>query len=190
MNLLLYQRPHAPIPCYNARMSLFAEIETLKQKLFSERSKILDACASFTEAQLVERAAEEWSVQDILAHVANAEMLNVKFARLMLEQAHPNQVESVAADFPDYERPFELDRFNAYMLKKLRAQSFEQVMQTLMQTREETLAWLDTLTPEQLDRAGQHAAWGEQTVRDMVKILMLHDKMHAQQLKKLVNPKK
>ena len=158
------------------------EIETLKIKLQAERVKLLDACAALNDDR--DSGADEWSVQDVLAHVANAEQLNVKFARVMLEQTHPKQIEAVAADFPDYEGVFDLDRFNAYTREKLRAQTFPQVMENLTRTREETLAWIETLTEEQLERGGQHAAWGELTVRGILKILMLHDKAHAQELKR------
>ena len=41
------------------------------------------------------------------------------------------------------------------------------------------------LAPE---RRGQHAVWGEQTVRTMLRILALHDKMHTQDVSKLVSP--
>lgn len=145
---------------------------------------MLDVCKTFTRAELLQPAPDGWSVHDILAHVANAELINVKFARLMLELDMPNQIKLVRADYPDYEGAFDLDRFNAYMTDKLRQRSLEGVLEQLEQTRAGTYAWLDTLTPEMLDRRGEHAAWGAQTVRGMIKILMLHDKTHTQELVK------
>jgi hypothetical protein len=106
----------------------------------------------------------------------------VKFAKLMLASDTPVQVQAVAADFPDYKGPFELDRFNAYMTDKLRARGFDNILRALTETRAETLVWMDTLTLEQLERRGVHAAWGDQTVRGMLKILMLHDKAHRQDI--------
>jgi uncharacterized damage-inducible protein DinB len=165
-------------------MSPFPEIQTLEGKLQLERDKMLDACKTLSTQELLQAEPGDWSVKDILAHVANAELINVKFARLMLEQDTPKQLEAVAADYPDYTGTFELDRFNAYMADKLRAEPLAGVMQTLNQARLATYEWLETLTPEQLERTGQHAAWGEQTVRGMIKILILHDKMHTQQIVK------
>lgn len=170
---------------YNTRrMSHVPEIETLKQKLALERAKLLDAVNALSAAERAEPFLDGWSVNDLLAHVAHSEAVNVKFAKLMLTNAKPVQVEAVAADFPDYVGEFELDRFNAYMTDKLRAHSPEQILQNLRETRAATLAWMEQLTPEQLERRGEHAAWGEQTVRGMLKILALHDKMHTQDILK------
>lgn len=154
----------------------------LENKLRLEREKLLDVCKTMAPEDLLQREGDGWSVIDILAHVANAELINVKFARLMLERDVPNQIEAVRADYPDYVGAFELDRFNAYMTDKLRLRSPEGVMEQLDRARAETYAWLDTVTPDVLDRKGQHAAWGEQTVRGMIKILMLHDKTHTMEI--------
>ncbi len=163
-------------------MSNVPEIESLKNKLTLERAKILEAVAAWSPDELEQPFLDGWSARDLLAHVAHAEAVNVKFAKLMLTHDRPAQLQAVAADYPDYVGPFELDRFNAYMTEKLRARSLDAVMRTLNETRTATLAWMDILTPEQLERKGIHAAWGEQNVRGMLKILILHDKMHAHDL--------
>ena len=169
---------------YNRRMSAIPEIETLKNKLVLERRKLLDGVSALSLTERVEPFLDGWSVNDLLAHLAEAEAINVRFAKLMLTRETPVQLREVAADYPDYAGPFELDRFNAYMTDKLRARGFENIMQVLNDTRTETLAWMDTLTTEQLERRGVHAAWGDQTVRGMLKILLLHDKMHTQDILK------
>jgi hypothetical protein len=58
------------------------------------------------------------------------------------------------------------------------------VMTALNETRADTLAWLATLTPEQLERAGAHAVWGNQSVRGMFRILVIHDKFHRGDIEK------
>ena len=165
-------------------MSAVPEIETLKNRLAAERAKMLDAVNALSSSERAAPFLDGWSVNDLLAHVANSEAINVKFAKLMLASDQPVQIEAVASDYPDYTGPFELDRFNAYKTDKLRAHSPEEIFQFLQSTRAETLAWMDTLTSEQLERTGTHAAWGTQTLRGMLKILMLHDKMHTQDILK------
>ncbi len=162
------------------------EIKSLKQKLEAQRSKLWDAVHLLSPAQLEYAPPGEWSARDILAHIAFAESINVRFARLMLEQDRPAQVAALANEFPDYTAPFSLDGFNAYMHGKLSGQPHEQIAQQLERTRAETLAWLGTLTPEQLERSGEHAAWGETTVRGIIRILALHDQMHAQEIRNRV----
>lgn len=165
-------------------MSLAPEIESLRSKLALERNKMLSALEPLTPAELLRADEGGWSVKDILAHVSNAERLNVKFARLMLETDNPVQLEAFAAEYPDYVGAFDLDRFNAFMFLKLRDKPPDEVLEELTAARAETLAWLETLTPQELDRVGEHAAWGEQTVRGVLKILGLHDKMHTQEIVK------
>lgn len=163
-------------------MSPVPELESLKSKLVLERGKLLDAVNALPLTERAEPFLDGWSVNDLLAHLAHSEAVNVKFAKLMLASDTPVQVEAVAADFPDYTGPFELDRFNAYMTDKLRARGFEGILRYLTDTRAETLQWMDTLTEEQLERKGVHAAWGDQNVRGMLKILRLHDKVHTQDI--------
>jgi hypothetical protein len=160
-------------------MSDVPEIESLKNKFEQERSKLLALVRTLAPTDLFLAQDGNWSVKDILAHIANAERVNVRFARQMLEQEHPVQITSAADDFPDFEGPFELDRYNAYIHTKVRDHSWNEVMDALDKAHGETLAWIETLRAEDLERGGLHAAWGEQTVRSMLKILILHDKMHA-----------
>jgi hypothetical protein len=55
-------------------------------------------------------------------------------------------------------------------------------MEALEKNHAKTMEWLGTLKGEDLEHGGVHAAWGEQTVRSMLKILMLHDKMHSMEI--------
>lgn len=165
-------------------VSTVPEIESLRNKLLLERGKLLDAVNALSLTERATPFLDGWSVNDLLAHLANAEALNVKFTKLMLAGDKPVQVQALASDFPDYTGPFELDRFNAYMSDKLRARAPAAIVQELIETRAATMEWIDTLSPEQLDFAGTHAAWGDQTVRAMLKILILHDKMHTQDILK------
>lgn len=165
-------------------MSLEPEIVSLRDRLASERNKMLAALEMFSPAELTHADDGGWSVKDIVMHVANAEKLNVKFVRLMVETSKPVQLEALAADYPDYIGAFDLDRFNAFTFEKLRDVPLGAALGSLTEVRAATLAWVETLTPEQLDMIGVHAAWGEQSVKGMLKILALHDKMHTQEILK------
>lgn len=170
-------------------MAQTTETELLKQKLELERAKLLAVIQTLDAAEMLLPLVDGWSAQDILAHVANAEWLNVKFARLILEQDKPSQIESVIGDYPDYVGDYSLDSLNAYFAEKLRGDSLDVILKRLHDTRAATYEWLATLTPQQLERTGKHAFWGEQTLRGLCKILLLHDKMHAQDIARAVNAK-
>lgn len=160
-------------------MAESAEIELLIRKLGDARARLWAAITALEPADLIYRRGSEWSVKDIVAHVAAAEEINVRFGKLMVREQEPVQLTAFAGEFPDYSGPFTLDGFNAYMMGKLGGRPLEQVLAVLDETRSITLAWVETLTPDLLERSGLHAVWGGQTVRDMLRILALHDRLHA-----------
>lgn len=103
----------------------------------------------------------------------------------MVDKSVPDQVVEMAAEYPDYIGPFELDRFNAWMTERRRTLPLDNVMADLQAARAQTLAWLDTLAPEQVERRGKHAVWGQVTVRALIRMLGIHDRMHRAEIEKL-----
>jgi DinB family protein len=160
------------------------DIAGIKSKLNAERAKLLESFRGLTPEAMMRPFEVGWSIKDILAHIAMAEGVNVKFAKLMTAKETPVQLDELAGEYPDYPMPFELDKFNAWMTGRWRKKSLIEVIDSLHTTRAETLAWLDTLMPAQLDRVGAHALWGSQSVRGMFKILLIHDKFHRGDIEK------
>ncbi len=160
------------------------DIAGIKAKLDDERVRLIESIYGLSVEALNRSHPDGWSIKDILAHIALAEDVNMKFARLMVEKDSPAQLEELRGDYPDFDLPFTLDNFNAWTMTRLRAQSLEQVLAALRRTRAETLAWLDTLAPEHLEREGVHAVWGQQKVRELLRILVIHDKMHRGDIEK------
>jgi uncharacterized damage-inducible protein DinB len=155
------------------------EVAGIKDKLAVERAKLLESFANLPRETMLRPFGEEgWTIKDLLAHLAMAESVNVKFAKMMLTKELPLQLRELAADYPDFPGEFELDKFNAWMTERWRAKSLEQIVAALGQVREETLSWLDTLTHAQLERSGEHAAWGKLSVKGIFRILVLHDRTH------------
>lgn len=165
-------------------MPALANIAGVKEKLDAERARLLESFKGLPTEIITRPAADGWSIKDILAHLANSERVNVKFAQRMVAKNAPVQLDELSADYPDFPLPFTLDKFNAFMTDRLRAQSFVQVMDALHTTRADTLKWLATLTPADLERAGGHAAWGTQTVSGVFRILVIHDKAHRGDIEK------
>lgn len=154
-------------------------IAEIKDKLMVERAKLLDALANVPrDAMLRPYGDGGWAIKDVLAHVAMAEAVNVRFAQMMVAHDAPVQLREFARAYPDFPGAFELDKFNAWMAERWRARSLDDVIAALNQTRAQTLAWLETLTPAQLERSGEHAVWGKQSVKGMLRILAIHDRFH------------
>ena len=157
----------------------------IKRKLTDERAKLFESFANLPRETLLRPfGGEGWSIKDLLAHVAMAEAVNVKFAKIMVSKDAPQQLKELAADYPELHGEFELDKFNAWMTERWRAKSLEQVVTALNEARADTLAWLDTLTQAQLERNGEHAAWGNLTVKGVFRILVIHDKFHRADIEK------
>jgi uncharacterized damage-inducible protein DinB len=160
-------------------------IVEIKTKLETERAKLLDALANVPREVMLRPFGDGgWSIKDILAHVAMAETVNVKFAKMMVAKEEPLQLREFAAEYPDFTGTFELDKFNAWMTERWRAKSLEEIIAALKEARTDTFAWLATLTLAQLERTGQHAVWGKQSVRGMLRILVIHDKFHRGDIEK------
>ena len=154
-------------------------------KLNTERAKLLESFANVSRETMLRPFGDGgWSIKDVLAHVAMAESVNVKFARMMVEKEAPLQLREFAREFPDFPGEFELDKFNAWMAERWRAKSLDEIIAALHETRAETVAWLETLAPEQLDRIGEHAVWGNLSVKEMFRILVIHDKFHRGDIEK------
>ena len=160
-------------------------IAEIKAKLDAERAKLLGALANVPREVMLHPFGDGgWSIKDILAHVAMAEAVNVKFAKMMVMRDEPLQLKEFAAEYPDFPGEFALDQFNAWMTERWRAKSLEDILAALDSARADTLTWLDTLTPAQLERAGTHAVWGKQSVRGMLRILVIHDRFHRADIEK------
>jgi uncharacterized damage-inducible protein DinB len=156
----------------------------IKEKLNAERAKLLESFKGLSHEVMLRAFDGGWAIKEVLAHIAMAEGVNVKFAKLMLAKESPAQLAELADEYPDYPMPFTLDKFNAWMTERWRKKSLVEIIDALHTTRAETLAWLETLTPAQLERRGKHAVWEDQTVRSMFRILVIHDKFHRGDIEK------
>jgi hypothetical protein len=159
-------------------------VAAIKNKLEVERAKLLESFKGLPVDVMTHPYEGGWSIRDVLAHVAMAEGVNVKFAKLILAKETPVQLQELAGEYPDYPLPFELDKFNAWMTERWSKRSLVEIVDALHAARKDTLLWLDSLTPEQLERKGQHAVWGDQSIHGMLRILVIHDKFHRGDIEK------
>ena len=120
-----------------------------------------------------EPAPGKWSVREILAHLAEAEIVTTWRYRQMIEHSG---VTVAAFDQNEWVRvgdyagrvPFES-------------------LNLLRMLRENNLRMLARLTPEEWQRFGIHAERGKMTVHDLVRQIAGHDLNHIQQVRQIVN---
>lgn len=149
----------------------------IKEKLNSSRdtlNSVLDAADGRWDAQVYSDGLQ-WNVRDLLAHLADA------------EKGHLYQVMNIAEGKDVIPEDFDIERYNKSTTQKNAQKSAEQCRQELAETREKLLAWLDNLDEEKLDRIGRHASLRVMPVRDILRIVALHEQGHAKDIAVALN---
>lgn len=123
-----------------------------------------------TEADLdAAPAGDEWTVREIVHHLADSEMtLAIRLRRLLAEE----QPQIVGYNEAEYARRLYYDRPIDSSLEVLRA------------TRNASASLLERLTEEQWQRAGTHNERGRYTVEDWLTIAVAHARDHADQIRR------
>jgi uncharacterized damage-inducible protein DinB len=125
--------------------------------------------AALQEADLDCPANPEWTVRDLLVHLATSErgVLQVLDGMLRGESIVP----------PD----FDLDRWNASQVARLRGASLADLRERIVGTRQQTLALLDGLTDADLERRGRHALGREVSLGEALRIMAAHERVHVEE---------
>lgn len=128
-------------------------------------------------AKLRKRPAPgKWSAAEILAHLADCEIVvGWRMRQILGAPGTPIQ-------------PFDQDAWAAagHYEKRDARKSLEQ----FRAAREANLALLKTLTPEQWKHHGMHAERGVETIQHIVCMMAGHDVNHSKQVERIVAPKK
>lgn len=116
-----------------------------------------------------EQLDNEWSAKDTLAHLFDVEdgVIPLRIRRMIEE-----------------DRPFiaSIDAPRRLFDGGYAALSVEELLDVFAKLRARQLAWLRTLTPDQLARAGDHDAAGEITASQIAHQWAYHDLMHLRQI--------
>jgi hypothetical protein len=121
-------------------------------------------------------APEKWSVGEILAHLADAELVGGFRIRLILGapgapiQAFNQDDWAVAGHYDKRDPRKSLEQFRAF--------------------REANVALLNSLTPEQWKHHGLHSERGEETIETIVQMFAGHDINHLKQIEAILSAKK
>jgi uncharacterized damage-inducible protein DinB len=123
--------------------------------------------------QLTKRPApDKWSVNEILVHLAEAEVSCFWRYRQMIEHNGASII------------PFDQDLW--YELGDYRSRDARESLQLFRLMRDANLRMFDRLTPQQWQRGGVHTERGPMTVADLVRQMAGHDINHVAQVEKLV----
>lgn len=163
---------------------MLKELRSLTDQLELTRDNLREAISGLTDAQQLEPIpGGDWSTKDVVAHIAGNEWLLTTIL-----------IAAVREESPPIPRDFDNDRFNAETVEKARAKSIEQVWTELEASRRRLIEFLDTVTPQQLERCGRHPLQGDLTVKEFMVVMYAHEETHcreviqqARRLRKLAN---
>ena len=155
-----------------------SEITELVEKLRSEGDRFLALFSNLTDAQWQARVYTEgtvWTVRDLLSHFVTSERGLVKLFE---------SIRQGGAGAPD---DFSIDRFNASQQQKTAELPPAELLKQYQAVRANSIAWVGALKEEDLEIKGRHPFIGQTVIREMIKMLYLHNQLHYRDLRKVLN---
>jgi len=154
-----------------------SEITELTEKLKSEGEKFVDIFSSLTDDQWkaeVYTEGELWTIRNVLSHFVTSERGLVKLFQSI------QQGGTGAAD------DFSIDRYNASQQAKTKDLTPAELLEQYKEVRANSITWVSGLKDEDLEITGRHPFLEVTTIREMVKMLYLHNQIHYRDLKKVL----
>jgi len=154
-----------------------SELDELADKLRTEGDKFTALFAGLKDDQWqaeVYTEGETWTLRNVLSHFVTSERGLVR----LFEQIRLGG--SGAAD------DFSIDRYNAAQQQKTKDLSPQQLLEQYKEVRADSVAWTLSLEPADLDKQGRHPFLGMTMIREMIKMLYLHNQIHYRDMKKVL----
>lgn len=154
-----------------------AEAADLAGKLSSEGKKLVEFFGGLAGPQWETEVYTEgsvWTIRSILAHLVTAERAFIK----LFEQIRQGG-EGVSEDFV-------IDRYNARQQEKTRELGPAQLLQEYQELRGQMVAWVSRLQDDELERKGRHPFLGVTTLREMIKMIYIHNQTHYRDIRRVM----
>jgi uncharacterized damage-inducible protein DinB len=152
-----------------------SEITELAEKLKTEGERMVAFFSELKEDQWTNEVYTEgttWSICNVLSHFVTSERGLVKlFERIRTTG------EGAADDFS-------IDRYNASQQDKTKDLPPADLLEQYKQVRADSVQWVSGLKEEELEIKGRHPFLGETVIREMVKMLYLHNQLHYRDVKR------
>ena len=152
-----------------------SEITELADKLKTEGEKFIEFFSGLNESQWQQEVyteGEMWTIRNVLSHFVTSERGLVK----LFEQIRQGGA-GAAEDFS-------IDRYNASQQAKTKDLSPVELLEQYKEVRANSVTWVSGLKDEELEIKGRHPFLGETVLREMVKMLYIHNQLHYRDLKK------
>src|SRR5574341_413165 len=155
-----------------------SETSELAAKLKSEGEKLMSFFTGLTDDQWKLEVYTEgtvWTIRRILAHLMTAERAFVKL------------FENIRQGGSGVSEDFVIDRYNARQQEKTQDLSPEELLKQFQSVRAEMIPWVSSINDTDLERTGRHPFLGVTTLREMVKMVYIHNQIHYRDIRKALH---
>lgn len=149
----------------------------LAEKLKTEGEKFVRIFSELTDDQWrleVYTEGEVWTIRNVLSHFVTSERGLVR----LFESIRQGGVGSTD--------DFSIDRYNSSQQAKTRDLTPVELLDQYKEVRADSANWVSGLKDEELEIKGRHPFLGETVLREMIKMLYLHNQIHYRDLKKVI----
>jgi hypothetical protein len=154
-----------------------SEITELAEKLKSEGDKFVSIFSQLSGDQWNQEVYTEgitWTIRNILAHFVTSERGLLKLFE---------RIRQGGEGTPD---DFSIDRYNAAMQERTKEATPQELLEQYKEVRAHTIAWVSRLQESELEIAGRHPFLGQTLIREMLKMLYIHNLTHYRDMKKVL----
>lgn len=154
-----------------------SEITDLAEKLKSEGEKFAAIFAGLTAEQWQTEVYTEgttWTIRNVLSHFVTSERGLIK----LFEQIRQGGAGSSAE--------FSIDRYNASMQARTKTSTPQELLEQYKSVRAESIGWVLGLKESDLELTGRHPYLGPTVIREMIKMLYLHNQLHFRDMKRVI----
>lgn len=152
-----------------------SEVNELAEKLRSEGERFISIFSGIGDEQWQAEVYTEgatWTIRNILSHFVSSERGLIKlFEQIRLGGAG-------ASD------DFSIDRYNAAMQARTKDATPQELLEQYKAIRAESIAWTAGLSDADLEKQGRHPFLGITTIREMIKMLYIHNLTHYRDMKR------
>ena len=154
-----------------------SETAELAEKLKAEGERFAQYFSELSDEQWQSEVYTEgttWSVRNVLSHFVTSERGLLKlFEQIRLGGAGSSD-------------DFSIDRYNAAQQQRTRDATPAELLEQYKSVRANSITWVTGLKDEELEIKGRHPFLGETIIREMIKMLYIHNQTHYRDMKKVL----
>lgn len=155
-----------------------SETAELAEKLKSEGERMVAFFSALDNDQWQAEVYTEgttWTIRNVLSHYVTSERGLVRLFE---------QIRQGGGGVTD---EFSIDRYNASQQEKTRELTPDELLEQYKAVRAESITWVQGLKDEELEIQGRHPFLGQTVIREMVRMLYMHNQLHYRDVKRALS---